>query len=49
MKLSRINVDMISFNLTSHIGQLDLHTKSYEFFKLGIEPGTFSGLMCIKC
>ena len=48
MKLSRIKVDTIRFNLMGQIGQLDLCTISYEFLKLGLESGTFSGPVCIK-
>ena len=48
MKFSRFKVGRISFNLIYKTGQLDLYTKSYEFLKLALKSGTFSGPMCIK-
>ena len=38
----------MSFNLTCHIGQLDMYTMHYEFLKLTLESGTFSGLVYIE-
>ena len=43
MRLSRIKVDMSSFNLIGHLCHLDKYTKNYEFLKLGIESGQNPG------
>ena len=47
MKLSRIKVDLSSFNLIGHNGLLDLCTGRYEFLKLCPVSGMKSGTSCI--
>ena len=43
MRLSRIKVDMSSFNFIGNLCHLDKYTKNYEFLKLGIESGENPG------
>ena len=47
MKLSRIKVDLSSFNLIGHMGLLNLYPKRYEFLKVCPVSGMKSGTGCI--